>query len=183
MRNTLFIVVAILLVSCGRKQIPQTSFIDETKTKTDTIVSFIDGGTDTIYSTVPCDSFTMVIRKTDTIYIRKIQKETTVKLVIQRDTVFRTPIVTSNIKINNKGGQIGTGNISEKTKKGDNITGDGNTITKPIKKGSSWIWIFIAGNCCWLIIQNVLYPMAKQFIPFANLTSNIGKGLLKLKFW
>jgi len=105
--------------------------------------------------------------------------------------------VINNINSGNKNTQIGDANIQQIKPKSTAVVGDGNVTTvKPkqsavgdgndldnSKKGSNWFWIFVAGNLSWLIIQNLLYPILMRFIPFANLTSNIGKGLLKLKFW
>ena len=75
----------------------------------------------------------------------------------------------------------GDGNVIT-VKPKQSAIGDGNKLDNS-KKGVGWFWIFVAGNLSWLIIQNLLYPILMRFIPFANLTSNIGKGLLKLKFW
>jgi hypothetical protein len=105
--------------------------------------------------------------------------------------------VINNINSGNKNTQIGDANVQQIKPKATAVVGDGNVTTvKPkqsaigdgndldnSKKGSNWFWIFVAGNLSWLIIQNLLYPILMRFIPFANLTSNIGKGLLKLKFW
>jgi len=107
-------------------------------------------------------------------------------------------IINNNyVNSKNKNTQIGDANVQQIKPKATAVVGDGNVITvKPkqsaigdgnkldnSKKGTSWIWVFIAGNLCWIITQNLLYPLAMRFIPFANLTSNIGKALLKLKFW
>ncbi len=166
--SKIFIVLSIVLIfgGCGRKTTPSIIYQDKLTTNYDTIMLYTDAGVDTIFSSTPCDSFVMVVRKTDTIYIRKIQKEVQTKLVVKRDTIYRTPIVSQTIKINNKGGQIGNDNISEKTKKGDNITGDGNTVTKPVKKGSSWFWIFVCGMLVMFLIQNVGFRVLKMYFPF-----------------
>lgn len=93
--------------------------------------------------------------------------------------------------------QNGEANVAQEVGKGINQNGEGNDGTfKPkdsqvgdgndmdrSKKGTSWIWVFIAGNLCWIITQNLLYPMAMRFIPFANLVKTVGGLLLKLKFW
>ena len=107
-------------------------------------------------------------------------------------------IINNNyVNSKNKNTQIGDANVQQIKPKATAVVGDGNVITvkpkqsaigdgnklKKKKKGVGWFWIFIAGNLCWLIIQNLLYPILMRFIPFANLTSNIGKALLKLKFW
>jgi len=92
--------------------------------------------------------------------------------------------------------QNGEANIAQETGKGVNQNGEGNDGTFKAKdsqvgdgndmdrskKGSVWPWILV-GASGWIIIQNLLWPLAMRFIPFANLTSNIGKALLKLKFW
>lgn len=155
MRKYTFIFSFILLISCSKKT-PQITYIDETKTKTDTIVSYVDGGTDTIYSAVPCDSFTMVIRKTDTIYIRKIQRETQIKLVTKHDTLIRQPIIVRNGKT-----VVKTDN-SVTAKKGS-IIGNDNTMTT---KKNNWWWIFLAGMLTWFVIQNVLFRVLKTYFPF-----------------
>ena len=150
-------VIFVFLQSCNRKT-PQVTYVDQTKTQYDTIISYFDGVTDTIYSTVPCDSFTMVIRKTDTIYIRKIQNKTQVKLVVQKDTVYRTPIVVNNGKT-----VVKTDN-SVKAKKGS-IIGNDNVMTT---KKNNWWWIFLAGVLTWALIQNVGFRILKTYFPFLS---------------
>lgn len=178
MNSKLLILLLFLIASCSKKTVSQ--YIETSTTHYDTIDNVVYVAMDTLFSNVPCDSFTQIIREKDTVYIRTVKKVVETKTVIKRDTIYRTPIVNQTVKINNKGGQIGTGNISEKTKKGDNITGDGNTITKPAtKKGKSWFWIFIAGNLCWMVVQNVVWPLSKRFIPFANAGSKL-KNVFKI---
>jgi len=154
----IFIVLGIVLIlgGCGRKTTPSIIYQDVLKTNYDTIVSYVDGGTDTIYSAVPCDSFTMVIRKTDTIYIRKIQRETQVKLVTKHDTIIRQPIIVRNGKT-----VVKTDN-SVTAKKGS-IIGNDNTMTT---KKNNWWWIFLAGMLTWFLIQNLLFRMLKTYFPF-----------------
>jgi len=154
----IFIVLGIVLIlgGCGRKTTHSIIYQDVLKTNYDTIVSYVDGGTDTIYSAVPCDSFTMVIRKTDTIYIRKIQRETQIKLVTKHDTLIRQPIIVRNGKT-----VVKTDN-SVTAKKGS-IIGNDNTITT---KKNNWWWIFLAGMLTWFIIQNVLFRVLKTYFPF-----------------
>lgn len=154
----IFIVLGIVLIlgGCGRKTTPSIIYQDVLKTNYDTIVSYVDGGTDTIYSAVPCDSFTMVIRKTDTIYIRKIQRETQVKLVTKHDTLIRQPIIVRNGKT-----VVKTDN-SVTAKKGS-IIGNDNTMTT---KKNNWWWIFLCGMLVMFLIQNLLFRMLKTYFPF-----------------
>lgn len=154
----IFIVLGIVLIlgGCGRKTTPSIIYQDVLKTNYDTIVSYVDGGTDTIYSAVPCDSFTMVIRKTDTIYIRKIQRETQVKLVTKHDTIIRQPIIVRNGKT-----VVKTDN-SVTAKKGS-IIGNDNTMTT---KKNNWWWIFLCGILVMFLIQNLLFRMLKTYFPF-----------------
>ena len=148
-------VLFVFMQSCNRKT-PQVTYVDQTKTQYDTIISYFDGSTDTIYSTVPCDSFTMVIRKTDTIYIRKIQNKTQVKLVVQKDTIYRTPIVVNN-------GKTKIDNSVKIKAKGGSAIGEGNTVTT---KKNNWWWIFLAGMLTWFIIQNIGFRILKTYFPF-----------------
>lgn len=154
----IFIVLGIVLIlgGCGRKTTPSIIYQDVLKTNYDTILSLIDGGTDTIYSAVPCDSFTMVIRKTDTIYIRKIHRETQIKLVTKHDTIIRQPIIVNNGKT-----VVKTDN-SVTAKKGS-IIGNDNTMTT---KKNNWWWIFLCGMLVMFIIQNVGFRVLKTYFPF-----------------
>jgi len=171
MNNKLLTLVVFLITSCSKKTVPQ--YIETSTTHYDTIDNIVYVSMDTIFSSIPCDSFTRIIRQKDTVYIRQVKKVVETKTVIKRDTIYRTPIVNQTVKINNKGGQIGTGNISGKAKKGDNVIGDGNTVTKPVKKGSSWFWIFLCGNLCWIVVQSVGFPMLKGINPIAGAWSKV----------
>ena len=213
MKNILFLLTVVLLVSCSHKQTPQIT-IPTTYDKCDTAIQQI---LDSIKAVKP-----KVITRTVTVPSIKVVKDTIIdssdcnyykvqalellaKLhTANKETEYykvlaqsRAKKIVNNINSGNKNTQIGDANTQQIKPKAtavignDNVTtvkpkqsavGDGNDLDNS-KKGSSWIWIFIAGNLCWLILQNLLYPLAMRFIPFANLTSNIGKGLLKLKFW
>ena len=213
MKNILFLLTVVLLVSCSHKQTPQIT-IPTTYDKCDTAIQQI---LDSIKAVKP-----KVITRTVTVPSIKVVKDTIIdssdcnyykvqalellaKLhTANKETEYykvlaqsRAKKIVNNINSGNKNTQIGdaiTQQIKPKATAvigNDNVTtvkpkqsavGDGNDLDNS-KKGSSWFWIFIAGNLCWLIMQNLLYPILMRFIPFANLTSNIGKALLKLKFW
>ena len=213
MKNILFLLTVVLLVSCSHKQTPQIT-IPTTYDKCDTAIQQI---LDSIKAVKP-----KVITRTVTVPSIKVVKDTIIdssdcnyykvqalellaKLhTANKETEYykvlaqsRAKKIINNINSGNKNTQIGdaiTQQIKPKATAvigNDNVTtvkpkqsavGDGNDLDNS-KKGSSWFWIFIAGNLCWLIMQNLLYPILMRFIPFANLTSNIGKALLKLKFW
>lgn len=160
MKIKILIILSLFAVACGRKNSPQIQYIDKIQTQYDTIMFLSDAGMDTIYSYQPCDSFIRIVRQNDTVYIREVKKVVQTKIISKRDTVYRTPIVTNNVKINNKGGQIGE-NTSVKNKKGDNINGDGNTIKKDKQ---NWWWIFLAGMLTWFIIQNVIWKLIKRYL-------------------
>ena len=213
MKNILFLLTVVLLVSCSHKQTPQIT-IPTTYDKCDTAIQQI---LDSIKAVKP-----KVITRTVTVPSIKVVKDTIIdssdcnyykvqalellaKLhTANKETEYykvlaqsRAKKIVNNINSGNKNTQIGDANTQQIKPKAtavignDNVTtvkpkqsavGDGNDLDNS-KKGTSWIWVFIAGNLCWIITQNLLYPLAMRFIPFANLTSNIGKGLLKLKFW
>ena len=123
-------------------------YIDKITTNYDTIMLLSDAGVDTIYSYQPCDSFIRIVRQKDTVYVRQIKKEVQTKLVVKRDTVFRTPVITENVKIKN-------------VAKGGSAIGDGNKITT---KRTSWWWIFLAGMLTWFVIQNVIWKLIKRHL-------------------
>lgn len=175
MKLTAQILLILFVVSCGRKNTPQIQFIDKIQTQYDTIVLFTDGGVDTIFSSTPCDSFSMVVRKTDTIYIRQIKKEIQTKLITKHDTIYRTPVITQNI-IKNKG-QIGNENINSKTKKGDNITGDGNTITKPVNKGDKF-WLGVLCATAFLYLLGFGLSVIEKYVPVAGFVVGIIRRFL-----
>ena len=214
MKNILFIITAILLVSCSRKQVPQIAtpttydkcdsaiqqILDSVKAvKPKTIIKTVTvpGFRPTnklISDTLDCNQYKVQLLELAS-KLHTANKETEYYKALAQSKPPRK--VVNNINSGNKNTQIGDANIQQIKPKATAVVGDGNVITvKPkqsavgdgndldnSKKGSNWFWIFIAGNLCWLIIQNLLYPILMRFIPFANLTSNIGKGLLKLKFW
>lgn len=214
MKNILFIITAILLVSCSRKQVPQIAtpttydkcdsaiqqILDSVKAvKPKTIIKTVTvpGFRPTnklISDTLDCNQYKVQLLELAS-KLHTANKETEYYKALAQSKPPRKVI--NNINSGNKNTQIGDANVQQIKPKSTAVVGDGNVTTvKPkqsavgdgndldnSKKGSNWFWIFIAGNLCWLIIQNLLYPILMRFIPFANLTSNIGKGLLKLKFW
>lgn len=151
---TKYILILLLFISCSRKSNPQIIYQDKLITSYDTIIDIITGGVDTIYSTRPCDSFTVLVREKDTIYIRQIKKVIETKLVTKRDTVLR------NIIINNP--QPKKIDNSVTAKKGS-IIGNDNVMTT---KKSSWWWIFLCGMLVMFLIQNVGFRVLKTYFPF-----------------
>lgn len=212
MKNTIFIISAILLVSCSRKQVPQVTIPTKVDKCDSTIQALIDSIqevepiviSEIIYKDGVADTV-RIIDSSNCNYYKSQALQLASKLHTSNKEVeyfkalaqSRAKKIINNINSGNKNTQIGDANVQQIKPKAtavignDNVTtvkpkqsavGDGNDLDNS-KKGSSWIWIFIVGNLCWLIIQNLLYPVAMRFIPFANLSANIGKALLKLKFW
>lgn len=212
MKNKIFIISAILLVSCSRKQVPQVTIPTKTDKCDSTIQALIDSIqevepiviSEIIYKDGVADTVRIIDSSNCNCYkvqalellakLHTANKETEYYKVLAQS---RAKKIVNNINSGNKNTQIGDANTQQIKPKAtavignDNVTtvkpkqsavGDGNDLDNS-KKGTSWIWVFIAGNLCWIITQNLLYPLAMRFIPFANLTSNIGKALLKLKFW
>lgn len=213
MKNILFLLTATLLVSCSHKQTPQITIPTAYDKCDSAIQKVIDSvkavkpkfitRTLTIPNTVVVKD--TIIDSSDCNYYKVQALELLAKLhTANKETEYfkalaqsRAKKIVNNINSGNKNTQIGDANTQQIKPKAtavignDNVTtvkpkqsavGDGNDLDNS-KKGTSWIWVFIAGNLCWIITQNLLYPLAMRFIPFANLTSNIGKALLKLKFW
>lgn len=147
-----YILILLFFASCNKP--PQITYIDNVITKYDTITDFSFGGVDTIYSARPCDSFTILVRKNDTVYIREVKKVIQTKLITKRDTVYRQVIV------NNP--QPKRVDNSVTAKKGS-IIGNDNTMTT---KKNNWWWIFLCGMLVMFLIQNVGFRILKTYFPF-----------------
>lgn len=147
-----YLILIFIFASCNKP--PQITYIDNVITKYDTITDYSFGGVDTIYSTTPCDSFTVLVRKNDTVYIREVKKVIQTKLVTKRDTIFRQVIINNPQpkKVDN----------SVTAKKGS-IIGNDNTMTT---KKNNWWWIFLCGMLVMFLIQNLLFRMLKTYFPF-----------------
>ena len=158
MRN-IFILVSIWLmaIGCSRKSAPTIIYQDKIVKSVDTVTI-----QSKVTDTIPCDDFDIFIENEvhDTVYLKVVDKVVSVKYVKVRDTVFRETIIvqpTPRISV------IKTDN-SVKAKKGS-IIGNDNVMTT---KKNNWWWIFLAGMLTWFIIQNVLFRVAKRFIPILN---------------
>lgn len=138
-------------ISCS----PKTSVIyqEKTVTKSDTI-TVVSRVTDTI----PCDDFEFSIedKQKDTVYIKVVDKQISVKYIKKTDTIFKQPIIITPQpkKVDNS--------VHIKAKNGSAI-GDGNKITT---KKNNWWWIFLAGALSWFIIQNIGFRILKSYFPF-----------------
>lgn len=147
-----YILILLFFASCNKP--PQITYIDNVITKYDTITDFSFGGVDTIYSARPCDSFTILVRKNDTVYIREVKKVIQTKLITKRDTVYRQVIV------NNP--QPKRVDNSVTAKKGSIIGNDNKMTTKK----NNWWWIFLCGMLVMFLIQNVGFRVLKTYFPF-----------------
>ena len=151
------LLISLLFIACNRNT---AKIIYETKTVTHTdTITVKSVKTDTI----PCDDFeTVVYYKTDTAYIKVVDKQVQVKYVRTKDTVYLTPNIVQpqpkkqETKIDN----------SNTAKKGG-IIGDGNTQDN--RKQLAWWWIFLAGGLSMFILQNVVWRTVKIYFPIVNI--------------
>lgn len=158
----LWVLLGITMIGCNRKIAPTIIYQDKIVTRIDT-VKVISKETDTI----PCDDFAYYLTDEihDTVYVKVIDKQLSVKYINKRDTIFRETIIVqpaplrSVTKIDNS--------IKNKAKNGSAI-GDGNTITT---KKTNWWWIFFAGMASWFIIQNVVWRFIKNSNPVTKILS------------
>lgn len=145
----------IICASCCRK-LPQVITQEKIVTHIDTVVV-----QSLKIDTIPCADFSyqMLNEFRDTVYIKVIDKQISVKYFKHSDTVYKETIIIqpaplrSVIKIDNS--------TKNKAKNGSAI-GDGNTITT---KKYSWWWIFLAGALSWFITQNILFRSLKTYFP------------------
>lgn len=145
-----YILILLFFASCNKP--PQITYIDNVITKYDTIVDYSFGGVDTIYSATPCDSFAVLVRKNDTVYIREVKKVIQTKLVTKRDTVYRQVIVNNPQpkKVDN----------SVTAKKGS-IIGNGNTQTNNYDYWKGFFTCFLL-----FVIYFALRRTIKTYFPF-----------------
>ena len=158
MRNLIILVsIGFLAIGCSRKSAPTIIYQDKIVNSVDTVI-IQSRATDTI----PCDDFEIYIENEvhDTVYIKVVDKVVSVKYVKIRDTVYRETII---VQPTPRKSVIKTDN-SVTAKKGS-IIGNDNTMTT---KNNNWWWIFLAGMLTWFIIQNVVFKVAKKYIPILN---------------
>jgi hypothetical protein len=158
MRNLIILVsIGFLAIGCSRKSAPTIIYQDKIVNSVDTVI-IQSRATDTI----PCDDFEIYIENEvhDTVYIKVVDKVVSVKYVKIRDTVYRETII---VQPTPRKSVIKTDN-SVTAKKGS-IIGNDNTMTT---KNNNWWWIFLAGMLTWFIIQNVVFKVAKKYIPILS---------------
>ena len=158
MRNLIILVsIGFLAIGCSRKSAPTIIYQDKIVNSVDTVI-IQSRATDTI----PCDDFEIYIENEvhDTVYIKVVDKVVSVKYVKIRDTVYRETII---VQPTPRKSVIKTDNSV--TAKKNSIIGNDNTMTT---KNNNWWWIFLAGMLTWFIIQNVVFKVAKKYIPILN---------------
>ena len=211
MKNILFLLTAILLVSCSHKQTPQIT-IPTTYDKCDSAIQQI---LDSIKAVKP-----KVITRTVSVSNIKVVKDTIVdssecnyykvqalelaqKLhTANKETEYfkslaqsRAKKIINNINSGNKNTQIGDGNVQQNKPKGPAIVGDGNvTPVKPkqsaigdgnkldnSKKGVGWFWIFVGGYLFCHVLHKIIIPALMGTNPFTAGISRIKRAFSALK--
>ena len=159
MKNKLYILAVIVLmaIGCSRKSAPTIIYQDKIVNSVDTVTI-----QSRVTDTIPCDDFEIYIENEvhDTVYLKVVDRQVSIKYIKVRDTVFRETII---VQPTPRKSVIKTDN-SVKAKK-NSIIGNDNVMTT---KKNNWWWIFLAGMLTWFIIQNVLFKIAKRFIPILN---------------
>jgi hypothetical protein len=159
MKNKIYIlaVIGLMAIGCSRKSAPTIIFQDKIVKSVDTVTI-----QSRVTDTIPCDDFEIFIENEvhDTVYLKVVDRQVSIKYIKVRDTVFRETII---VQPTPRKSVIKTDN-SVTAKKGS-IIGNDNTMTT---KKNNWWWIFLAGMLTWFIIQNVVFKIAKRFIPILN---------------
>ena len=157
MKNKLYILAVIVLmaIGCSRKSAPTIIYQDKIVNSVDTVTI-----QSRVTDTIPCDDFEIYIENEvhDTVYLKVVDRQVSIKYIKVRDTVFRETII---VQPTPRKSVIKTDN-SVTAKKGS-IIGNDNTMTT---KMNNWWWIFLAGMLTWFIIQNVLFRVLKTYFPF-----------------
>ena len=157
MKNKLYILAVIVLmaIGCSRKSAPTIIYQDKIVNSVDTVTI-----QSRVTDTIPCDDFEIYIENEvhDTVYLKVVDRQVSIKYIKVRDTVFRETII---VQPTPRKSVIKTDN-SVKAKK-NSIIGNDNVMTT---KKNNWWWIFLAGMLTWFIIQNVLFRVLKTYFPF-----------------
>ena len=157
MKNKLYIlaVIGLMAIGCSRKSAPTIIYQDK-------IVKSIDTVTiqSRVTDTIPCDDFEIFIENEvhDTVYLKVVDRQVSIKYIKVRDTVFRETII---VQPTPRKSVIKTDN-SVKAKK-NSIIGDGNTMTTK-NPDRFWLGFFI----CFLmfVAYFALRRTAKSYFPF-----------------
>ena len=156
MKNKLYILAVIVLmaIGCSRKSAPTIIYQDKIVNSVDTVTI-----QSRVTDTIPCDDFEIYIENEvhDTVYLKVVDRQVSIKYIKVRDTVFRETII---VQPTPRKSVIKTDN-SVTAKKGS-IIGNDNVMTT---KKNNWWWIFLAGMLTWFIIQNVLFRVLKTYVP------------------
>mgnify|MGYP003528049463 FL=1 len=157
MKNKLYIlaVIGLMAIGCSRKSAPTIIYQDKIVNSVDTVTI-----QSRVTDTIPCDDFEIYIENEvhDTVYLKVVDRQVSIKYIKVRDTVFRETII---VQPTPRKSVIKTDN-SVKAKK-NSIIGNDNVMTT---KKNNWWWIFLAGMLTWFIIQNVLFRVLKTYFPF-----------------
>ena len=144
-----------LAIGCSRKSAPTIIYQDKIVNSVDTVTI-----QSRVTDTIQCDDFEIYIENEvhDTVYLKVVDRQVSIKYIKVRDTVFRETII---VQPTPRKSVIKTDN-SVKAKK-NSIIGNDNVMTT---KKNNWWWIFLAGMLTWFIIQNVLFRVLKTYFPF-----------------
>ena len=137
MKNKLYIlaVIGLMAIGCSRKSAPTIIYQDK-------IVKSIDTVTiqSRVTDTIPCDDFEIYIENEvhDTVYLKVVDRQVSIKYIKVRDTVFRETII---VQPTPRKSVIKTDN-SVKAKK-NSIIGNDNVMTTK-KPDKFWLGVFCA---------------------------------------
>ena len=161
----IIIVLAVFAISCNRR-IPQVIYQEKIVTKVDT-VEVVSNHTDTI----PCADFdiSMLTEQHDTVYVKVVDKQLSVKYIKRTDTVYKQTIIVQPAPLLNFNKTKIDNSVKNKAKKGSAI-GDGNKIDNR-KIDRFWLGVLVATGIFY-IIKIALELIKKYFppsIPFISL--------------
>ena len=169
MKNKLYIlaVIGLMAIGCSRKSAPTIIYQDKIVKSIDT-VRIQSRVTDTI----PCDDFEIYIENEvhDTVYLKVVDRQVSIKYIKVRDTVFRETII---VQPTPRKSVIKTDN-SVKAKKNSSIGNDNVMTTK--KPDKFWLGVFCAFALLYGI--GIISKILNLYVPPSVFITTIIKKIL-----
>lgn len=124
MKNKLYIlaVIGLMAIGCSRKSAPTIIYQDKIVNSVDTVTI-----QSRVTDTIPCDDFEIYIENEvhDTVYLKVVDRQVSIKYIKVRDTVFRETII---VQPTPRKSVIKTDNSVKIKLKDGSVIGDGNKI-------------------------------------------------------
>ena len=169
MKNKLYIlaVIGLMAIGCSRKSAPTIIYQDKIVNSVDTVTI-----QSRVTDTIPCDDFEIYIENEvhDTVYLKVVDRQVSIKYIKVRDTVFRETII---VQPTPRKSVIKTDNSV--TAKKNSIIGNNNVMTTK-KPDKFWLGVFCAFALLYGI--GIISKILNLYVPPSVFITTIIKKIL-----